>query len=213
MKFNNINIDWLGHASFKIKTNKIIYIDPFKINNNEPADIILITHSHYDHCSLEDIKKILKQETIILGPIDIQSKISKLSYDIKFQPISPGKNLKIEEIKVQSYPAYNIDKKFHPKNNEWLGYLIEIENLRIFHAGDSDVTPELQDLKNIHILILPVGGTYTMNAKEAASLTNIIKPKVAIPMHFGSIIGDKKDALEFKNLVKTQTIILDNSNV
>ncbi len=200
MEYKGISIEWLGHAGFKIKNNIIIYIDPFRINTDEKADLILITHSHYDHCSLEDIKKIIKQDTIVVGPPDVQSKIAKISYDIRFKMILPSQEISIEDVRIKAFPAYNLNKQFHPKTNNWVGYLLEIDGVRIYHAGDSDVTPELKQLKNIDILMLPVGGTYTMNAREAADLANIIKPKVAIPMHYGSIVGTEKDAEVFKRL-------------
>ncbi len=207
MEYKGINIEWLGHAGFKVKNNIIIYIDPFRINTEEKADLILITHSHYDHCSLEDIKKILKPDTIIIGPPDVQSKIAKISYDIQFQIIQPFQKISVKDVIIETLPAYNINKQFHPKTNNWVGYLIEINGVRIYHAGDSDVTPELRQLKNIDVLMLPVGGTYTMNAREAAELANAIKPKIAVPMHYGSIVGTEKDAEVFRELCQCRVEI------
>jgi L-ascorbate metabolism protein UlaG (beta-lactamase superfamily) len=207
MRYNNVEINWLGHAGFQI--DKKIYIDPFQIDVEDKADLILITHSHYDHCSLEDLKKIIKSDTIVIGPPDVQSKIAKISHDIKFQIVQPFQRLKIKDIVIETFPAYNINKPFHPKSNGWLGYILHVDGVKICHVGDSDATPELKQLKNIDMLMLPVDGNYTMNSEEAANVANIVMPKVAIPMHFGSIVGDMNDAKRFKDLCKCRVEILD----
>lgn len=205
MNVQGIEIEWLGHASFIINNN--IFIDPYQINTNKKADLILITHPHYDHCSLQDIKKISKTETIILAPPDCSSKLSRIE-NIKTEIITAGKKLTSNNLIIETIPAYNTNKKYHPKQNEWMGFIITINNKRIYHAGDTDLIPEMSNL-NLDIALLPIGGTYTMNAKEAAQAVFKIKTKIAIPMHYGKIIGTKEDALIFKKLVKnTQTIIL-----
>ena len=207
MDYNNITIDWLGHASFLIKGHINVYIDPFHIKKGLPkADIILITHGHYDHCSLKDIESILGESSIVIGPVDVRSKIG----DVKFKMIHPGEELALKGIKIKAYPAYNINKEFHPKSDGGVGYLVNIENVSVYHTGDTDAIPELKELKNLDILLLPVGGTYTMDAQQAANFANELKPKIAIPMHFGLIIGSSNDAQRFKNLCTCPVEILGN---
>lgn len=203
MQYKNLTISWLGHAGFRIKDkNNVIYIDPFQLPNenyeNEKADIIFITHSHYDHCSIEDIKKIMKSDSLVICTSDVQSKIRKVGDNIQVKIIEPGMSFKISGINVKTVNAYNIGKSFHPKNNYWVGYIIEINGSKIYHAGDTDVIPEMNIIKS-NIILLPVGGTYTMNSYEAAKAAEIIKPEIAIPMHWGSIIGSRKDAEVFVN--------------
>jgi len=199
------NIKWLGHASFKLTGEKIIYIDPFKINDSEKADIILITHSHYDHCSPEDIKKIINHNTNILITPDCQSKLGDIKGKITF--VHPNRKYSVKGILIETVPAYNTNKQFHPKENDWVGYIITINNKKIYHAGDTDLIPEIKNIK-CDIALVPISGTYVMDAKEAAELVNIIKPELAIGMHYGSIVGSKKDAEEFKKLSKIPVEIL-----
>lgn len=198
MQFNNLSINWLGHAGFKIVyQNTYIYIDPFQISeNNEKANIILITHAHYDHCSIEDIKKIIQPSTIIVCGSDVQSKLGKVGNNIKSRIIEPGKKETINEAIINAIPAYNLGKPFHPQDNSWMGYIIEINGAKIYHSGDTDLIPEMKTVQT-DIALLPVGGTYTMTAQQAVEAASIIKPKLAIPMHYGSIIGSKADAERF----------------
>ena len=198
------NIKWLGHAGFKITGSKTIYIDPFKTSESQPADIIIITHEHFDHYSPDDIKKIQTQETAIVVNPDCASKVSG-----NVKVISPGKSINIDGIKIEAVPAYNMNKDFHPKNNGWMGVVVTIDGKRIYHAGDTDDIPEMVYLKNIDIALLPVSGTYVMTAEEAADAANKIMPKVAVPMHWGSIIGDKTNAEKFKKLCKCKVEILE----
>ena len=211
MEYNNITLDWLGHAGFRIKSNeKIIYIDPFKINSTEPADFILITHEHYDHCSREDIEKIVNKNTVIITTPDCQSKLSNL--DIKgVTTMTPGNKIKVNEMVIEAVPAYNTNKQFHPKENEWLGFILTINNTKIYHAGDTDIIPEMLALKNIDISLIPVSGTYVMTSQEAAQAVNTFKPKLAIPMHYNTIVGTFKDANNFKGLCTTKVKILEKS--
>ena len=206
MKYKGIEINWLGHAGFKIANDsKVIYIDPFQLENNknyDNADIIFITHPHYDHLSIEDIKKIIKKETLIVSTSDVNSKLRKVGENLNVRIIEPNQKLEVSGIKIQTLPSYNIGKEFHPKNNFWVGYVIEINGIRIYHTGDSDVIPEMNTIKT-DIVLLPVGGTYTMNNYEAVRAVEIIKPSLAIPMHYGSIVGSKKDAEDFVNGCKS----------
>lgn len=198
------DIKWLGHAGFKIEGEKLIYIDPFKIKESEPADIIIITHEHFDHLSPEDIKKIQTKRTIIVSTPDCAS---KLSGNIK--TMTAGKTVVIDNVKIEAVPAYNINKQFHPKEKEWIGVVVTANGKRIYHAGDTDNIPEMSDLKNIDVALLPVSGTYVMTAGEAANAANKIMPGVAIPMHYGSIVGTRKDAERFKSLCRCKVNIME----
>ena len=197
------NIQVLCHSSIKISKEKTIYIDPFKIEKKyNDADIIFITHNHYDHYSEEDIDKIYKQDTIIIIPEALLTKVlekERIKQD-KIITVKPNQSYIVEGIKFETIPAYNINKNFHPKENEWVGYVIEINNYRYYIAGDTDETPENKTVK-CDVAFVPVGGTYTMNFKEAANLINEIKPKIAVPIHYGSIVGKKQDAIDFIKLI------------
>lgn len=197
------NIEVLCHSSIKIKGEKIIYIDSFKIEKNyNDADIIFITHSHYDHYSEEDIEKVIKKNTTIIIPKELLEKVLKngINKD-RVITVEPNKMYKTQKIKFETIPAYNIDKIFHPKDNGWVGYIIELDNIRYYIAGDTDITEENKKIK-CDVAFVPVGGTYTMNFKEAAQLINEIKPKIAVPIHYGSIVGTEQDAIEFIKLLK-----------
>jgi len=196
------NIFWLGHSSVKIRGKKIVYIDPWKIKGEEKADLILISHSHYDHLSLEDVKKIRKVETVILTTPD---SAAKLSGDVR--ALRPGDAVAVDGIKVEAVPAYNTVRMrspgvpFHPRREGWLGFIITLGGKRIYYAGDSDFVPEMKAVK-ADIVIVPVGGTYTMNAEEAAELVNLIQPEAAVPIHWGDIVGSVEDADRFKALCR-----------
>lgn len=210
MDINGIRLEWLGHAAVRITADRVIYIDPYNINSNEKADIILITHGHYDHCSIDDIQKIAKPETVIVATTDCSSKFSGKVEVADVKLISPGKSLDIQGIKIEAVPAYNPKKSFHPKDNEWVGYIIEVNGKRIYHAGDTDIIPEMKNIK-ADVAMLPIGGNYTMTAEEAAEAANQINPKLAIPIHFGDIVGTKADAEKFKALCHCEAKILEKS--
>ena len=206
MKIGNIDLEWKGHAGFFIKSRKVICIDPYQLSRIEKADIILITHSHYDHCSIQDIEKVVQDGTVIVMPPDCQSKIGRIKKEIQMQVMEPGDEIEIKGVRVKAVPAYNLNKQFHPKDEYWLGYLIKIGEITIYHAGDTDLVPEMKDLPENIIALLPVGGNYTMDYKEAAKAASAIKASLAIPMHYGSIVGEKKDAEKFCELVKKDGI-------
>jgi len=203
------NIKWLGHASFKLTGEKIIYIDPWKIKGGEKADIVLITHEHYDHCSPEDIARIVKEDTVIVTVADCQSKVLKSNKEIKL--VEPGTKVNVKGIQIEAVPAYNTNKQYHLKENQWVGFIVTINGKRIYHAGDTDFIPEMSQLKNIDVALLPIGGTYTMNAQEAAQAANTIKPKVAVPMHVGDIVGSRADIEKFKSLTRVPVTVLEES--
>ena len=198
-------IQVLCHSSIKFNKEKIIYFDPFKIDKNyNDADIIFITHDHYDHYSEEDIEKVRKEDTIIVAPEDMLTKILKNKFrEESIVIVRPCNRYEIESIKFETVPAYNINKKFHPKENGWIGYIVELEGIQYYIAGDTDVTEENKKVI-CDVAFVPVGGTYTMNYEEAAILINKIHPKIAIPIHYGSIVGEKQDAIDFEKNVNSE---------
>ncbi|MFH1801648.1 MAG: MBL fold metallo-hydrolase [archaeon] len=213
MKIDNVEIKWLGHAGFLIKDSKVIYVDPYNIREGlEKADLILITHSHYDHCSFADMQKIIKEGTRIVVPADCQSKIVRSEVPIRIEVVEPGQEREFGSVKISTVSSYNIDKHFHPKSEGWIGYLIKIDGVVVYHAGDTDLIPEMQKLTGHKqkgkkfVLLLPVGGRFTMSAEEAAEAAKIIKPSLAIPMHYGSIVGSEEDAREFSELCRENKI-------
>ena len=196
-------IECLGHSTIKInKNNKIIYIDPYNISDGiNDADYIFITHNHYDHFSEEDIKKVKNNETIIIITEDLYTNTLKLGFNgMNIITVKPNENYQVEGIKFSTIPAYNTNKTFHPKENNWVGYIIELECSKYYIAGDTDITDENKKVK-CDVAFVPVGGTYTMDFKEAAHLINEIKPKIAVPIHYGSIVGTKQDATDFVKLL------------
>ena len=196
------NIEVLCHSSIRINKEKVIYIDPFKIDKNyNDADIIFITHDHYDHYSEEDIDKVKKENTVIVVPEELLTKLLKKGINKNYIiTVEPNKQYIVEGIKFETIPAYNINKQFHPKENEWVGYIIEIKGVRYYIAGDTDITPENKKVE-CDVAFVPVGGTYTMDFKEASSLINEIKPKIAVPTHYGSEVGTNQDAIDFSKLI------------
>jgi L-ascorbate metabolism protein UlaG (beta-lactamase superfamily) len=198
-------ITWLGHDGFRIDASKTVYIDPYEIDSSEPADIILITHEHFDHCSPDDAAKVQNAQTVIITEKD---SAGKLSGDVRV--MQPGEKLTIDGVTIEATPAYNLNKNFHPKENGWLGFIIDIDGVRIYHAGDSDFIPEMESL-NVDIALLPVSGTYVMTSDEAVEAALAINPGLAIPMHYGAIVGDATDADNFKDKLqgKVEVLILE----
>ena len=196
-------ISWLGHSSFKIADGKLIYIDPRKLGRAEPADIILVTHSHRDHCSPQDVAKLQKEGTVLVTVADCAGEFRG---DVRI--VKPGDSLQIDGVTIEAVPAYNIDKPNHPRAAGWVGFIIEMGGSRIYHAGDTDLIPEMDEIK-ADIALLPVGGTYTMTAEEAAQAAERINPQVAIPMHYGEIVGSRADAEKFKRLCSCEVRILE----
>jgi len=189
-------IHWLGHASFRIEGSKILYIDPFEIKKGPQADIILISHEHYDHCSPEDAKKIQGPDTVIVTEKDSKK---KLSGEVK--TLAPNEVIEVKGVKIKAIPAYNVAKDFHPKKKGWIGFFIEMDGFTLYHTGDSDLIPEMEGLRP-DVAFLPVSGTYVMDASMAAEAALKIQPKVVIPMHYGSFIGSTSDANRLKEALK-----------
>lgn len=197
------NVEVLCHSSIRINREKVIYIDPFKIDKYyNDADIIFITHDHYDHYSEEDIDKVKNEATMIVVPEKMLSKLLNKGFEReKIITVRPNEDYIVQNVKFETIPAYNVNKLFHPKENEWIGYIITIQEIRYYIAGDTDITEENQKVK-CDVAFVPVGGTYTMNFKEAARLINKIEPKIAIPIHYGSVVGTRQDAEEFMKILK-----------
>ena len=198
-------IHWMGQSAFRIQDGAVqIYIDPYELPANLPkADIIFITHAHYDHYSMEDIARIKTEHTIIIAPNDVASKFGTSAV-----AVVPGKTYTVGKLKITTVPAYNLDKKFHPKENKWVGYIITLSNgQKIYHAGDTDLIPEMKSIV-ADIAMLPCGGTYTMTAKQAAEAANVFKPKLLIPMHYGSVVGSNADADTVKKFFIGETKIM-----
>ena len=203
-------IHWLGHATVKIDGALVIYIDPFKIENKpHAADLILVTHAHSDHFSAEDIKKVVKADgsTEIVCTVDV---VENVSADLvaSVHGVTPESALVVKGVTIECVPAYNIGKKFHPKANGWVGYIVNVDGVRVYHAGDTDRIPEMKEIET-DIAFLPIGGKYTMDAAEAAEAAGDIEPKLAIPMHFGAIIGSEKDARLFEEACLVPVRILE----
>lgn len=196
------NIEVLIHSSIKINKGKVIYIDPYKIDKEyNDADFIFITHSHYDHFSEKDIIKVIKNNTTVIIPEELMKKVLKLGVSQEnIIPVEPNECEIFEDIEFETIPAYNINKPFHKKENGWVGYIIELKGIRYYIAGDTDITEENQKVQ-CDVAFVPVAGTYTMDYKEAAKLVNTIKPKVAIPIHYGDIVGTVGDAKKFIKLL------------
>ena len=198
------NIEVLCHSSIKINKEKLIYIDPFEINGSpNDADLIFITHDHYDHYSEGDIDKVISYNTTIIAPEGLLTKLLKKGIRKEcIIAVESQKEYIVHGIKFETVPAYNINKKFHPRENGWVGYIIEIKGIKYYIAGDTDITEENKKVK-CDIAFVPIGGTYTMNYSEAAELINIIKPQIAVPIHYGSIVGTIEDATNFLNCLNS----------
>jgi L-ascorbate metabolism protein UlaG (beta-lactamase superfamily) len=197
-------IHWLGHDGFRIDSDKIIYFDPYQIKTAVPADIIFISHEHFDHCSEDDIKKIQKKDTVIVTDAVTAKKLKG-----NITVVKPGDKITVAGIAVEVVPSYNTDKNFHPKASGMLAFIVTAEGVRIYHAGDTDFIPEMNTIKT-DIALLPVSGTYVMTAEEAVKAALAIKPQVAIPMHYNAIVGSEKDAQLFAEKLqgKVEVVIL-----
>lgn len=199
------SIEVLCHSCIKFNKGEVIYFDPFKIEKNyNDADVIFITHDHYDHYSEEDIDKVVKEGTIIVAPEDLLTKLLKKGFERdNMVLVTPNQKYTVKGTEFQTIPAYNVNKQFHPKANEWVGYVLKIEGVTYYIAGDTDITEENKKVK-CDVAFVPIGGTFTMDYKEAAELINEIKPKIAVPTHYGSIVGEKSDGVSFSKLVRPE---------
>lgn len=201
-------LSWLGHDGILYQNKKTIYFDPFQITGGPAADIILISHDHFDHCSPDDVKKIQTKDTIIVTEADSAKKLSG-----KIEVLKPGETKTIQGITIEAVPSYNTNKDFHVQAKGWLGFVVTLEGVRVYHPGDTDLIPEMKDIK-ADIAFLPVSGTYVMGAQEAVEAAKVLKPKIAIPIHYGAIVGTEEDAKTFASLLKgtVEVRILNKKN-
>ena len=197
-------IEVLCHSSIKISKGITIYFDPFKIEKEyHDADLICITHSHYDHYSEEDINKVRKEDTWVVAPLDLLDNLLTINFTKKYTTIvKHNENYTVKNMTFKTIPAYNINKNFHPKANNWVGYLLALDDTTYYIAGDTDITEENKKVK-CDVAFVPVGGTYTMTYEEAAKLINEMKPKIAIPIHYGKIVGTKQNGYDFTQLLNS----------
>ncbi len=197
------SIRWLGHSGFMITGRRVIYIDPYQLGFPDVGDVILITHDHPHHCSPDDVKWLRKGATVIVAP---EACAAKFKGDVR--TVVPGDTLTIRGVTIEVVPAYNLDKQFHPQEAGGVGYIVTtVEGIRVYHAGDTDLIPEMDQVE-ADVALLPVGGEYTMDAAEAAQAANRIKPKAAISMHWGTTVGSRRDAEEFRDLCEGELKIL-----
>lgn len=206
MKILNLEFTRIAHDTFKIKGSKVIYTDPYKVAKRDEADIVLISHEHFDHLSLEDLNKVTSPgTTIVASPLCRDGLKSVKVKETKF--LDPGGKYSVGKVEIEAVPAYNLNKfrepghVFHPKTEKRLGFVFQMDGTRVYFAADTDFIPEMKSIK-CDIALLPVSGTYVMTAEEAAEAAAAINPKIAVPMHYGAIVGSEADAKKFKSLVK-----------
>lgn len=212
LEYEGFQVSWTGHDGFRIvgsdnhNRQRIIYIDPYQLSNKyqskNDADIVFVSHDHFDHMSIDDLRQIINDDTSIIAAKECLEKLKELKMnDVK--GIKPGEKIIAKDLSIEAVHAYNTNKKFHPKSDDKVGFVISITNNRIYHAGDTDLIPEMESIRP-DIAFVPVSGTYVMNAEEAAKAVNeLLRPKkIAIPMHYGAIVGTEADAKKFKDLVQ-----------
>lgn len=192
-------IVWLGHAGFSIRALGLtVYIDPYRTAGGPPADVILVTHDHYDHFSREDIERVLGDRTQVVAPATVAEQVRG-----PVVSIAPGESVEVGRLAVTAVAAYNTNKVdsngnlYHPPDSGGVGYVLNVEGRKIYHSGDTDVIPEMDQAAGADVALLPVSGTYVMTPVEAAEAARRIAPALAVPMHWGTIVGSKADAEEF----------------
>ncbi|MHA1214634.1 MAG: MBL fold metallo-hydrolase [Candidatus Hodarchaeales archaeon] len=218
IEYEGISFKWLGHDGFiiKTKTGTRICIDPYNVKGTfEPVDVLISTHEHGDHCSPQDLKKFASKKTTLIGIEAAKNTLSTIEYK-ELHIAKPYDKMSVETIELEFVPAYNVNKfrspgvPFHPKEDNKIGVILVIDGVRVYHAGDTDIIPEMKDFKP-DVALLPVSGTYVMTYSEAIEAVSILKPKLAIPMHFGAIVGDRTMAENFKAGADCKVIIPTNN--
>lgn len=203
-------IEWLGHNSFRLTGEKIVYIDPWKIQNERhDADVVLLTHDHFDHFVVEDLDKVRGDKTLVVGPEMLQGKVEG-----NFRVVKAGDSLVVHGVPLEVTPAYNVHpdrQNFHPPAYGGVGYVVTLNGKRIYHTGDTDPIPEMKDIKT-DIMLVPVSGTYVCTADEAVQAVAMVNPKLVIPMHWDTIVGTWEDANAFKQSVNVPVEILGKTN-
>ena len=208
------SLEWLGHAGFRLEVGRAtVYIDPYRVGDGPPADLILITHGHYDHFSPQDVEQLSHDRTVLVGPPAVAERVSGRVLSVR-----PGQLLDdelVRGVEIATVAAYNTSKRgpdgsvFHPRDADWLGYDLNVRGERLYHSGDTDVIPEMDSVTGVDVALLPVSGTYVMTAGEAAEAARRIQPRVAVPMHWGEHIGTRADAEAFAQLAPVDVEILE----
>ena len=203
MNVDNILVN--TQSSIRISLDIILYFDPYKINEEKhDADIIFITHDHYDHFDIDSINNVKNDNTVVVAPASMRNDVDNIFFN-DYIYLNPYDEINIDNIIVSTVPSYNINKSFHPKSNNWLGYIVTYNNIKYYIAGDTDKTSDNEKV-NCDIAFIPIGGTYTMNVDEAVELVKIINPKVVIPIHYGSIVGNKNDGKKLKEKLNSYSV-------
>jgi L-ascorbate metabolism protein UlaG (beta-lactamase superfamily) len=212
--YKGVEITWLGHDGFKIKKDKTVYIDPYRLGGAaEQGDLVLVTHEHFDHLSLDDLKRVVGPETTVMTIPACEKDVKGLRPK-RVHVVRPGERLEAEGIQVEVLPAYNLNKfrspgnPFHPKQDGKVGFILGIGGVRIYHSGDTDHIPEMAQAKGVDVALLPVSGTYVMTPEEAAEACRTLQPAVAIPMHYGAIVGSAADAETFRSRAECRVEVL-----
>jgi L-ascorbate metabolism protein UlaG (beta-lactamase superfamily) len=210
------SLEWLGHAGFRIKVGQaVVYIDPYRVHDGPPADLILVTHGHYDHFSPRDLERLSTKHTIVVGPPAVAERVSG-----RVLSVTPGQTVEeelVRGVEVATVAAYNTSKRdqegnvFHPRDAGWVGYNVNVRGERLYHSGDTDVIPEMDSVTGVDVALLPVSGVYVMTAGEAAEAARRIQPRVAVPMHWGEHIGTRADAEAFAELAPVEVEILERA--
>lgn len=214
LQYEGIQITWLGHDGFKLKKDTVVYVDPFKLGGKpEPADLVCVTHEHFDHLSVEDLRKIVTPRTTVVTITACEKAVKELKPKA-VRIVAAGDRFEVDGVSVEVLPAYNTNKfrspgnPFHPKADGKVGFILGIGGVRIYHAGDTDEIPEMAKATGVDVALLPVSGTYVMTAQEAIKACDAIQPKLAIPMHYGAIVGSAADAEAFRKAVKCRVEVL-----
>src|SRR3954449_7267809 len=211
------SLEWLGHAGFRLKVGQAaVYIDPYRVQDGPPADLILITHGHYDHFSPRDIERLSQDRTVLVGPPAVAERVSG-----RVLSVGPGELVDgelVRGVEVATVAAYNTSKRgpdgnvFHPREAGGLGYDVNVRGERLYHSGDTDVIPEMDSVSGVDVALLPVSGTYVMTAEEAAEAARRIQPGMAVPMHWGEQVGTREDALAFQRQAPVEVTIMEKDD-